>query len=961
MALLGFWSALTNTPTLTNGVGTAYDCYTISESGTQNLGAGAIQFTKGYTIVYLPDGLWHQEQAQYTIELVPQTGGGGGMTNPMTTLGDMIYGFTAGAPVRLPIGTASQVLQVVAGIPSWQTLAASLVSISGTTNRILITSGSTTTPVIDISPSYIGQPSISTVGTITNGRWHGVVVEEQYGGTGQSGYATGDILYASNTNILSRLPGNTSSAMLFLSQTGDGTSSSAPSWQPIPVLGTLVYYWTPTASDISGDKKQIASPYPTTFPLSSSGVTNGQLLYSFATDPGAPSRTFIPDGQYSVHMHLAQTAGTKTSQVYAEVWEISSGGTDIALITLMGNSTVLTGVSAEYFIATSRTNYTLASTSSRILTRIYATITGGGSAPTIAIYVGNGTDSRTNLPSTIVDATNFVPYTGATSNLDLNAKTISNANWNGTAIPILYGGTGQTTANAAYNALSPMTIAGDMEYESSGTTAARLPRGSARQVLTMNSSLLPAWADSSGITVLPSVASTNGFAGSVAGDATITLRATPVGILKSNGTVMSAATPGTDYSTYVDPMTTRGDMVYETSGTTAGRLPIGLVNQVLTVGSNNLPIWQTSSGTTYTASKGITIVGNDIELASIAATSVLANTTGGSAAPSLPLAYASASTASALALRDSNQNTFANAFINGSTSVTSAGGTTTLTVASTRLQVLTGSSTQTFKLPDATTLTAGDAFIFNNNSTGVLTIVNNGSTVLATVNPLCMAYIWPLTVATTNGTWDIHYFMPTTTAGDLAYETSGTTVGRLPIGTVNQVLTVNSNNLPAWTTSTALTNPMTTAGDLIYESSGTTATRLPASYAGYLLTMSSGLLPVWQAPAAPTSYTGLVEEIDFEDNNSSIAATTYTISPSSAYGYTINTLKVICTSGTCTAAIKINGVAVTGISAVSVSNVIATGTATALNTVAVGDVVTFVTSSNSSLIDIKAAIKITRT
>ena len=59
-------------------------------------------------------------------------------------------------------------------------------------------------------------------------------------------------------------------------------------------------------------------------------------------------------------------------------------------------------------------------------------------------------------------------------------------------VPIVQGGTGQTTANAAYNALSPMTTNGDIEIRSGGV-AARLAIGSSGQVLTVVSGL-PAWA-----------------------------------------------------------------------------------------------------------------------------------------------------------------------------------------------------------------------------------------------------------------------------------------------------------------------------------------------------------------------------------------------------------------------------------------------------------------------------------
>lgn len=50
------------------------------------------------------------------------------------------------------------------------------------------------------------------------------------GGTGFSTYTLGDTLYASATNTLSKLAGNTTATKQFLSQTGTGTVSAAPAW-----------------------------------------------------------------------------------------------------------------------------------------------------------------------------------------------------------------------------------------------------------------------------------------------------------------------------------------------------------------------------------------------------------------------------------------------------------------------------------------------------------------------------------------------------------------------------------------------------------------------------------------------------------------------------------------------------------------------------------------------------------
>ena len=46
-----------------------------------------------------------------------------GLTNPMTTPGDMIYGGVAGLPTRLPVGTNGYYLTLTAGVPTWAPVA----------------------------------------------------------------------------------------------------------------------------------------------------------------------------------------------------------------------------------------------------------------------------------------------------------------------------------------------------------------------------------------------------------------------------------------------------------------------------------------------------------------------------------------------------------------------------------------------------------------------------------------------------------------------------------------------------------------------------------------------------------------------------------------------------------------------------------------------------------------------
>jgi hypothetical protein len=89
------------------------------------------------------------------------------------------------------------------------TYTSGVIDIVGTSGRISVSADA-----IDISTSYIGQSSITTLGTITSGTWHGNTITEGYGGTGQTSYAKGDILYASATNTLSKLTAGTDGMVL---------------------------------------------------------------------------------------------------------------------------------------------------------------------------------------------------------------------------------------------------------------------------------------------------------------------------------------------------------------------------------------------------------------------------------------------------------------------------------------------------------------------------------------------------------------------------------------------------------------------------------------------------------------------------------------------------------------------------------------------------------------------------
>jgi hypothetical protein len=116
--------------------------------------------------------------------------------------------------------------------------------------------------------------------------------------------------------------------------------------------------------------------------------------------------------------------------------------------------------------------------------------------------------------------------------------------------------------------------------------------------------------------------------------------------------------------------------------------------------------------------------------------------------------------ANSVMLRDANQNVSINRLNQSNTNTAAAAGTTLLTAASSYSQTLTGTGTQTFRMPDATTLTTGVAFIFNNNATGTLTLQDYASGSIGTITTGGAVELVLLSSGTTAGTWDVHGYLP---------------------------------------------------------------------------------------------------------------------------------------------------------------------------------------------------------
>jgi hypothetical protein len=147
--------------------------------------------------------------------------GTAGQVSASPTTGSVVLSLPSVGPGANSYTYASITLDAQGRVSAAASGTAPVTSVSGTANRISITG--TTTPAIDISSSYVGQTSITTLGTVATGTWSATAVDPTKGGTGLTTYATGDILYASGTNTLSKLTAGATGKVLTI-------ASGVPSW-----------------------------------------------------------------------------------------------------------------------------------------------------------------------------------------------------------------------------------------------------------------------------------------------------------------------------------------------------------------------------------------------------------------------------------------------------------------------------------------------------------------------------------------------------------------------------------------------------------------------------------------------------------------------------------------------------------------------------------------------------------
>ena len=321
-------------------------------------------------------------------------------------------------------------------VPEWVTLTSTDVGLGSVENTALST--------------WAGSTNITTLGTIATGTWNATAISgsKQTVMVGDSG--SGGTQGAVPAPI-------TGDAVKFLR--GDAT------WATINALpsqsGANGKYLKSDGSSASWDAIEISTADITgTLPVANGGT-------------GAALTLSAGGVIYSAVSELAISAAGTSGQLFKSNGTSAPSWVDASTLTVSAASTATTATNlgsgglgfVPYQSSSGATSFVVGNTTA---TKKFFSQSGTGSASAVPEWV---TLTSTDVGLGSVENTALSTWAGSTNITTLG--TIGTGVWNGTAVGILYGGTGATTKTAAFDALSPATTLGDVIYHD-GTDNIRL-------------------------------------------------------------------------------------------------------------------------------------------------------------------------------------------------------------------------------------------------------------------------------------------------------------------------------------------------------------------------------------------------------------------------------------------------------------------------------------------------------
>jgi len=387
----------------------------------------------------------------------------------------------AGTAGTMRFNTQSGVFEGTADGTTWDTFESSstgVTSVGGTLNRITSTGG--TTPVIDIDANYVGQSSITTLGTIGTGTWNGGVVGGTYGGTGVNNGAStitlgGNLTTSGAFNTTLTVTGATSVTLPTSGTLVNSAVTTLSSLSSVGIIGTGVWGGTIISPTYGG-----------------TGINNGSSTVTLGgnfTTSGAYAATLTLTGATSVTLPTSGTLAT-TSSIPTFPLSLANGGLNANLTASNGGIFYSTASAGAILAGTSTANQVLLSGAST--TPAWSTATYPTTTTINQLLYSSAANTITGLTTAnsgvLITSSGGVPSIGSTLPTAVQGNitqtgTITTGAWNGSIITGTYGGTGvnngayTVTLGGSISTAGGLTLSGayNSTFTFSNTTSVTFP------------------------------------------------------------------------------------------------------------------------------------------------------------------------------------------------------------------------------------------------------------------------------------------------------------------------------------------------------------------------------------------------------------------------------------------------------------------------------------------------------